>query len=433
MKNEIHFFHDRQPIATLPKELKQLLLEKGLVYGEIVQKVSFCGMFRVKSAIYLFLPRSTKINCSTYKDKVNLASLLMQAIERYGKISKNQVALSEDGDESIGLYQLNLMRELVGDYLNHGIYKRRYQSLKKNNGKTDWHKTINSSVAFPNEKKQPVYLDLYGKKSYSSYDSEISKIHAQIIRDIFENYAWLLGVNTSTQYIDVENIPKNYSENEIKISLLHLELRNLYSDRDILLIQNLIKFIEQTSAQNPSQFIAGLTRFHFAWEHMLGKIFKNKLNINNKLPIPVYIDHDLNPMIAYQNSMRTDLVLKDDASEKIIIIDAKYYQANSITTSPGWSDLVKQFFYEKSINTIFSGYSIVNLFIFPGSNGKFKEVKMQDRDDKSKYLDNEFPPIQCVYLDPIFVLNHYVNLKMIDYTKILKCSIGQTFVGFEEL
>ncbi|MDR8330486.1 LlaJI family restriction endonuclease, partial [Acinetobacter baumannii] len=93
----------------------------------------------------------------------------------------------------------------------------------------------------------------------------------------------------------------------------------------------------------------------------------NVIDINSRLPKPVFIKPDGTEIPAKKTGMRTDIVIEDKAAKKLTILDAKYYEATTVENAPGWADLVKQFFYEKAISIMpeFSGYQFENALIFP--------------------------------------------------------------------
>ncbi|MDH1377855.1 LlaJI family restriction endonuclease, partial [Acinetobacter junii] len=123
---------------------------------------------------------------------------------------------------------------------------------------------------------------------------------------------------------------------------------------------------------------------------------------------PVFIKSDGTAIPAKKSGMRTDIVIEDKAAKKLTILDAKYYDATTVENSPGWADLVKQFFYEKAISGMpeFTGYQFGNALIFPGQNTVFKEIQMQDVVNAS-LAKNGFPSIKCIYFDPMMVLETY--------------------------
>ena len=118
--------------------------------------------------------------------------------------------------------------------------------------------------------------------------------------------------------------------------------------------------------------------------------------------------------------MRLDVFIKSENS--CWVIDSKYYTATGAHNAPGWSDLVKQFFYVKAVKLIYPKIeSIKNIFIFPGVNNSLSNIEMVYREEskdetKLAKLAEDFIPIECLYLDPNDVMESYLKSKKIHIT-----------------
>ena len=118
--------------------------------------------------------------------------------------------------------------------------------------------------------------------------------------------------------------------------------------------------------------------------------------------------------------MRLDVFIKSENS--CWVIDSKYYKATDAHNAPGWSDLVKQFFYVKAVKLIYPKIeSIKNIFIFPGVNNSLSNIEMVYREEskdetKLAKLAEDFIPIECLYLDPNDVMESYLKSKKIHIT-----------------
>jgi hypothetical protein len=153
--------------------------------------------------------------------------------------------------------------------------------------------------------------------------------------------------------------------------------------------------------------VVGVKYFHHIWEHMLDKVLDKTVKLNNEIPGPVYIKPD--GQLLDVGRMRMDTVLEDTQRGKVVIVDAKYYGAASSEELPGWSDLVKQFFYAKAIKLIRPRASVTNVFIFPGISNFVSIAKVKDA--LGNYCDTEFLPVHCHYINPISVMRDYVGRK----------------------
>ena len=118
-----------------------------------------------------------------------------------------------------------------------------------------------------------------------------------------------------------------------------------------------------------------------------------------------------------QKAMRLDVFIKSENS--CWVIDSKYYTATGAHNAPGWSDLVKQFFYVKAVKLIYPELeSIKNIFIFPGITNPLSTIQMVYREESEKLekLTEDFHPIECLYLDPNYVMEKYLKSEKVYIT-----------------
>jgi hypothetical protein len=399
------YFLDRSPIHSLPTPVAGYIQSQGLLSSINGLKTSFCGLISYQGQNYFFFPRQSNL-VDIEQDPGRYCSLLMQALFKFAQDSKTQVTSPEDGADETGFEKLEMFKYLINDFQQHGIFKNEEVLLRKNSGKTDWKKTINRSVSFPDSSGRPVYLDVYGNQRTSS-NSEITRIHAGILKQVYKNYGFIFTGKNKVPY-SLKQYGETALSSDAQISVLKNEIRNHFGDRQTLLLKMLIEYLEAYKGNKQKNQIIGVTRFHVTWEHMLSKCLDNVIDINSRLPKPVFIKQDGTAIPAKKSGMRTDIVIEDKAANKLTILDAKYYEATSVENAPGWADLVKQFFYEKAISIMpeFEDYKFVNVLIFPGQNKVFKEIHMQNQ-KTGDYLDIDFPFIKCIYLDPIDVLENY--------------------------
>ena len=406
MKNN-HYLLDRNPVNELPNPVADFIQGQGLLSSINGLRVSFCGLVSYQGENYFFFPRQSDIK-KIKLDPNHYTALLMQVLFKFAQYSKTQVTSPEDGADETGFEKLEMFKYLINDFQQHGIFKNEELLLRKNSGKTDWKRTINRSVSFPDSSGRPVYLDVYGKQRTST-NSEITRIHAGILKQVYKNYGFIFTGKNRVPY-SLKQYGETSLSTDAQISVLKNEIRNHFADRQTLLLKTLIEYLEAYKGNEQKNQIIGVTRFHIAWEHMLSKCLDNVIDINSRLPKPVFIKPDGIAISAKKSGMRTDIVIENKTANKLTILDAKYYEATSIENAPGWADLVKQFFYEKAISIMpeFTGYKFENALIFPGQHKAFKEIHMQNQKTRD-YLDTDFPIIKCIYLDPIDVLESYKN------------------------
>ncbi|MCK4708641.1 MAG: LlaJI family restriction endonuclease [Gammaproteobacteria bacterium] len=407
-------------MSELPKHVSEEIRQRGLTLNGTIETVSFVGVLIQEEGTCVFLPRSVQCDIT---EQLALASNTLKAVEKYGRESETSIDSMDEGDGRKSLNQLSLIVSLLDDFRQNGIYTRRREVRKLNLGRTDWKKTVNRVIPFPGRSGQPVYLDTHGIKRQYFNNCEIAIIHASVIHQLDINFSWIVTGNIRPIAPELRDYSTPKGNAKYQISKLKNELSQTYSDRDIRLLKLLIRYLQTDSGTDTSNFIAGLGKFHFCWEHMLGKVLKNTVSLNNKLPTPAYIDKSGNVLTANEKGMRTDIILHNKKENRYTVADAKYYAATNVRNAPGWGDIVKQLFYEKALKTLDTGAMIKNAFIFPGKEGNLKEARIRNRlestDEVPIYI-NEFKPIHCFYTDPMEVIEHYLKgNKMDQLTELL--------------
>ena len=410
----IALYRDREPVSGLPEAIANEISRRELVSGQNIKKVSFCGMISMNSEISVFMPRSSDFDSSSEVEKTALASALLKAVELYGRESKTAVNISDEGDGRQGVQKLSLIRELLVSYRQTGLYARRKVISQINTGKPDWKATVASGPALPSATGSPVYLNVQGSRRRYFSDCEVARIHAYVIRKIDLEYSWIFTGKIGLLAPELKDMAVPAGGITYMRSMLRRELRSIYSDKDVRLINALTLFLTEESGTEKGFSVCGLKGFHFAWEHMLSRVLVNKYPINEILPAPAYKRADGKYIDAFANAMKTDIALKRPDGETVAIVDAKYYSALGVGSAPGWSDLVKQFFYEKALRLVWPAAQIKNAFVFPGKEGPLNSAHLKSRDG-AFYFDERFAPIDCYYVDPMLVVQSYVANEKLDH------------------
>ncbi|WP_396588247.1 LlaJI family restriction endonuclease [Bermanella sp. R86510] len=414
------FFNDSQSITDLPPNIADEVVQRNLVSIGDSFNVSFCGLLVRGRDLIVFLPKTVDLTSLTNEEKVKVSSELMRAVSMYGEASKTRVNLSDSYEGIEGDSQLDLIISLLRNYQEMGLYTRRRSSKALNTGKPNWNKTISTGLSFPNAKSIPVYLDVISSKSDFFNDSEVARIQAHIIREVDEKYSWILTGKVDRIAPELADVLQPRGDHQYMISKLKRELPLLYSNKEIYLIKLLIDYLENVSGSADSKMTIGLTKFHFAWEYMLSRVLEDVWSgINRLLPVPTYRSSQGEYIRAFRNKMKTDIALRRNYHD-VVIVDAKYYEATNINNTPSWSDIVKQFFYEKSLLAVNDTYKIKNAFIFPGNKRSFFSIHLGSQEKADIVYNEKFSPINCYYISPEDVISHFVNYKkMSKFTDLL--------------
>lgn len=394
MSVELKLFTDRTPVSQLPDTIGCSMRDFGIIQKEDTN-ISFCGLFMSQRSIAIFFPRNSVLPVEGTKQCFKLASTLLKAILRYTRERSSVVHAQDQGDGSSGIHKLAIISALLEDYCANGLYSRRLSERVINAGKPDWKKTISSQAPFLG-KCGAVYLDVHGSKRHYISDCEVARIHAEVIRELDSNYAWLVTCSIASVTKDIQKVPVAVGSLAEKLKVIKSELYRTFSDRDIRLLGLLQDYLKASHGEDASTSVIGLRYFHGMWEHMLDSVLKWNFPINKLLSVPAYRFENGDIKVAANKGQRTDTVLRLPNTDKFAVVDAKYYGAQGLASATGWPDLVKQFFYAKALTVYQSEAEVRNVFIFPG-RGPLKAVHMKNR--ATGILENTaYPPIIRKYL-----------------------------------
>ena len=411
----LFFYNDRYNVNKLPTDLRDFLTSKGVIVQDDIF-IHFVGLVYFKGKPYIFLPRNSDVNnLQQYSiaEKEKIARELMSSINIYQQSKKNSIENRDNEEGFIGEENLTLIISLLDDFNLNGLYKRRSKRKIHNAGKINWKKTIHSFQPYPSDNSL-FYLEYEGVSKRIELDSEISKIHAGIIYDISKGLGWLTYSEPEYYESILNSIGRSELSEEIQIATIKKELDTIYSERDIYLLKLINNYLEKNSGYDKSNIIIGIKEFHGMWESILGSVLNDRRNINKKFAAPVYkISNEY--IHASSRGQKTDIVLK--INDLYYIIDAKYYSASNANNAPSLPDIIKQFYYVKSMSLIVKeAIDIFSIFVFPGVKGNIESIHMALKDTSTKLdqidlLDEHYPPIFCLYKDPIRLIHLYANGK----------------------
>ncbi|MDP2572474.1 LlaJI family restriction endonuclease [Vibrio penaeicida] len=408
--NNILYLSDRSFLEdpSIPRSVLDELRNQGLIAPDM-KRIYFCGIVPYSDGIAVFLPRN---HLASIEDRGIAGHYLIQALLKYYQDKESGIDVREGGAEVIGGRALSLAVSLLDDYRTNGLYVRRVKEHTVNSGKVNWSRTISRSPSYPSD-NGPLYIDFLTYRSRYIANCEIAKIHADVLKELFSDYGMLwLGISS---YFDerLEMMPKPSDTTEKKLTYLKRELHLSYSERDMFLINGLIQYLQIKKGMDSSNLLIGVRKFHSLWESMLDECLIGKYPVNSQLPIPVYQTSEGNFIPVANKGQRTDTVLKHADERRFAVVDAKYYEADSPSTAPGWPDLVKQYFYQQSINQLEGkDVNVSNHFIFPGSNSRLKSAHVANRKANIESVADclaEYGTIHCHYQDPIELLEAYVK------------------------
>lgn len=408
----LKYFRDRDEVSSLPTDLVALMQQRGLIAPDQT-RVHYCGFISWQQGIAVFMPRNTCLELL----RPNHAFYLLQSLNRYYLGKSTGITEGQESD-LIGKVSLSLVYSLVEDYRTNGLYVRRKNHFSINQGRPNWKRTIAQRTPYPSG-YSPVYLDIDTSCTRYVSDCETARIHAQVIRSIYNQYGVIITGDDINLDDNLYRMPIPNSGVETQMAVLEHELSESYSERDMQLIGMLKAYIEDVSAAAGSDLLVGTRKFHNVWEGMLDKCLPNKIEINSSLPVPYYQQGEHFVEVP-QKGQRTDTVIESKDGTRWAVIDAKYYNAAAPSLAPGWHDLVKQFFYKTAAEKVCGdGVSVTLHFIFPGTEHHLSKVGVGTRGQR-KVTIKEFSAvdgygeIQCHYCNPLVLLEKYAQGNMLN-------------------
>lgn len=408
---ELSLYRDRAFIAGLPHDLQHAMKESGVIQeGDI--NVTFCGAVVTNQGISVFVPRNASLPDAGINATLSVAARVIKAIRRYTQERSSMVNALDSGEHLLGKQSLDVITGLVEDYCANGLYSQRLAERVMNSGKPNWSRTITRQPPFPT-KGGPIYLDIHGSRRRNFSDCEVARIQAEIIQELDAKYAWMVTGTDSAISKELTGMVPPKGNVTAKLKAIELELTRAFSDRDVHLLKLLRSYLKTTHGTAPTATVIGIRHFHGMWEHMVDSALKWNFPVNKLLPVPAYKFSSGKLIQAPNKGQRTDTVLRVPNSNDFAVVDAKYYGAQGLESAPGWSDLVKQFFYAKALSVYRPDAEVRNAFVFPGQ-GPLTYVHMKNR-ETGKTEDAEYPPIKCAYIDPLELLDLYLTGQKSDW------------------
>jgi len=329
---------------------------------------SFCfkavGFFMCDEKIITVLPKGFTLT----DNPVNDASVLLRVLLRY-RNSRNLEPEEKRmlfGDSLFKNGRLVSAIALLDDFKSNGYLRKLITSNSRiTGGFTDWNRTITTITPLLNNGR-PIYANPVRRSIFTDTDNMFCKIHKSIIYECIALLGWLCELDSSN--FEIAPMPVSFEEAK---SIIKVELRNTYVQREIEVLKLMLQYLSAKSGDQTSQSVELLMTpyFHNTWEEICGYLFGNQYSIlKNIVPRPMWRNSKIKGVL----SQRPDILYIHN--KNLYILDAKYYDYNVAT--PGWHDVVKQLFYKYTIeqniasnedlsDSIQDVSSIKNVFILP--------------------------------------------------------------------
>ena len=366
-------------------------------------RFSYCGILVCNKVLHVFLPKTHVL--SQGRSILQDARLLMDCLCKYCNQTATHEKAGEESNAGGELSHLSLAKWILQDYMRHGLYTvSAHVTTKSDSGKINWTATVRNTIPVMNQRHQCVYPALHTTSINYSIKTLITQIHQYVVGDLDSTFGWWLSGSMSGVAPMCRNV-NILIDKQQAIRAINNELSVVYSDREIVLLKKLRQYLElNPESSDEDVFLSGISDFEYVWEKMCSVVFNDQSNsIAGEIPVPAYV-YDGATKVSAQNKQRMDVIIND--KDCIAILDAKYYDMN--TTKPGWGDLVKQFYYEKSLSAV-TNKKIKNYFVVPASNpaGMPEHAVVVDR--RLMRLDDDFSPITILPLNVNSVMQSYIN------------------------
>jgi len=295
----------------------------------------------------VFLPKNCDIASITENDIALLIKLLIYS-------SKNTHYSNIEDDLYIEMNdKFMIINELLDDLYKNGIYiGEKKETIKSNQGKINWSKSISSSKPIIIEDE--IYLlNLYRDKNKKNIEL-LTTVHGIVMEQISNNYGrFLNGFNYT-----FKNKPSKPLDVDSTVTKLQLLKKLNNEHRTGHLIDLIISYFDQT--RNSEDLILLTENFNLIWEMMIKSIFTHEQRYMEHLSRPYWELRDPNGEYKVKKGRNTHIpdalvVTERENHSDLDIIDAKYYDLTKTfeknnTKLIEMESIVKQYFYEFSID-----------------------------------------------------------------------------------
>lgn len=373
----------------LPQIFQSINDERILSYKQGIYFFNYVGIISLPFCIISVLPKYTSADLST-SELEEATRYNVQILQQYSNVSQKYDGLDFLASKPDDIYYSEpvLADNLINYYVRYGIYEKE-EKVYTNSGPgiVNWQLTVEQTAPLITG-KSIFYPETIGSIKRAQSDENISLLHLWATKYCIEKYGKLLPGYDGIEFIG--NAPDDLDEIgslDFLIGMLYKELRFVFADLKINLLNNLIWLLEQKKSSNQNDGISfyGSSSFHFIWEDACKRCFNDQSDnpqIKDLFVAPEWISKSHNTfninkgsaIINKRNLLIPDVVWFDSQIKSLVILDAKYYdikfKGTQILDNPGIADISKQIIYQqiltKSKNSPFTDETqVFNGFIFP--------------------------------------------------------------------
>lgn len=336
MQEKINFIQEGREIPTeVFSEFENAFENEDYYFSKGTIKSNFTGIIIENGKVLACFPKhffgKEELNreyIEKIKGKYYIRLLLKVIIKSATKKSERSLGIAKDVFSSFPFKSFYRIYEY---YKKFGLFSETIDNFKYGySGKINWKKTIENSPLIVNE-KSVMYLPMVIQKKENK-DVFITKCMAFAIDSTIDLMKYIIKFDKTG--IDYSNI--DFSKKDIILKKLHKYSREVFKDKDKMLIKNLIIFFKNIDGGSQNLYIKANT-FSLIWEEMVENYLNNYfIGMDSKGQYLKFSDTRLKPKLNFENrlfipdasseniySLELDHYLNED--ENVYIFDSKYY------------------------------------------------------------------------------------------------------------
>jgi len=365
---------DGTPLSKLDHDLKARIISLGLNTDteQGPGSASFVGLIGVDRRLYVFVPKCSEELAG--EELLSYCAVIFRVLLRYRSDSElitgehaSVYSDSQEFEDTLNL--LSAYDGLIDDWIKNGLWtQRRERYIETDRGEPLWDRTVATLTPFIS-KGTPVYSSFLTRIFSNNTQIPMAALHQWAVYQAASNYGWIKGL--AADELGLIGTPELPGSLGYCAALIEKMRRSTFDRRKI----GLLKLVEvaldkESRIGRGNDTVFGVKNFWPVWERVCGAIYCDKKTLHaDFVPYPRYIDDAGDALFATKRFGQNPDILAGGQGQ-LTIADAKYYDITH--TQPGWSDLVKQFFYAKTI--LDSGYAnrVDNRLVFPRPNSSTK-------------------------------------------------------------
>jgi hypothetical protein len=409
----------------------KLMADQKLSENKSVFSFHFVGIIVVGENMLICFPKYIRKKAKPYYEMWQI----LKAFEQ--PQIKNLLISSDDQKMDISFTKLELIKNLLENYREHGLYHHLMDSSEKNGlGEIDWEKTIahtqplleGDCCYYPHviTRRKKITAD-YFSKLHTCILTHASQVMKEL--DIFE----LFELPEVQGY---EGALSDFGERDYILIQIEKEMDRQFSMQKLNVLQLMYAYV-LNYYEHEGLTIYGTSHFELVWETVLSDILNNQLEcslINLDLgeelskkydPQALLIDVIEKPLWTYTHKRALDTFIPDiitlksyDENYYFMIFDAKYYvpqlvRGTSLSNQPGIEAIAKQYCYELAYADFIHDHhlSAINCFLFPTEEN---EVIEQGEVSMMMFEKRGLRPIRIRYLPAEWAFRLFIEGKDFD-------------------